>query len=445
MSRVQPTWPGLPLTPAPTTRRVLAGVFDGVAVVLLSFLFFLVPMGLRGVVLPMWGVLAAVVGYQVVPLAFLKQTLGLRLFGLELVRKDGHHVDLANLLFRELIGRGFFPAAYLFTLLVGAVASALGVAGTTTPVLLGSLMALASMAALAMALIGHVIALGRPDGRTLADLFASSYVAVGPTRAPPADEDERAEWLASRRAVKRNIAVFEVLLVASVVALPWVLTSRGGETARERGARLTREALEKKFAADPGNEALAVELQRAFWQAGRDDDAKKVEAAHLAALKKQQGDREARLRERFAAAPTRDTAAELVELLERQSRLDEAKVVYRRYVDADGRPGTRAGFGHWLASVGFTGDAVTELEAAVAADPLVPFGHTLLGVSLVRAGRLEEGREHLLLAVADDPDDDDAKGALVDLEASLGPVTKQQQARAAATVRAWKQDAGAGE
>lgn len=445
MTRVQPSWPGLRLAPAPLSRRVLAGVFDGVAIVLLSLACFLVPMVLRGVVLPMWGVLAALIGYQVVPLAFLKQTLGMRLSGLELVRKDGHHVDLANLLFRELIGRGFFPAAYLFTLLVGAVGAALGVAGTATPMLLGSIMAIACMAALAMAIIGHVIALGRPDGRTLADLFASSYVAVGPTRAPPTDEDERADWLATRRAVRRNIVVFEVFLFASVVAIPWFLTSRGGETARERGARLTREALEKKFAADPGNETLAAELERAWWQAGRADEMKKVEAAHLAALKKKQGEREALLRERFATAPTRDTASELVELLERQSRLDEAKVVYRRYVDADGQPSTRAGFGHWLASVGFTDDAVTELEAAVAADPLVPFGHTLLGVSLVRAGRLEEGREHLLLALADDPDDDDAKGALVDLEASLGPVTKQAQARAAATVRAWKRDAGVDE
>lgn len=442
MAHVEPSWPGLALKPAPLQRRVLAGLFDAAAVILLSLACFLVPMVLRGVGLPMWGVLAAVVGYQVVPLAFLKQTPGMRLFGLELVRKDGHHVDLANLLFRELIGRGFFPAAYLFTLLVGAIGSALGVAGTTTPLLLGSVMALASMAALTMAIIGHVIALGRPDGRTLADLFASSYVAVGPTRAPPTDADERAEWLASRRAVKRNIVVFELLLFSSVLALPWLLTSRGGETPRERGARLTREALEKKFALDPGNETLALELQRAWWQAGRDDEARRVEAAYLAALKKKQGDRETLLRERFAASPRRETASELVELLERQSRLDEAKVVYRRYVDADGRPSTRAGFGHWLASVGFTEDAVRELGVAVTADPLVPFGHTLLGVSLVRAGRLEEGREHLLLALADDPDDDDARSALADLEERLGPVPKQQQARAEATVRAWKQDAG---
>jgi len=441
---MQPQWPGLALTPAPLERRLLAGLFDAAAVTALSLVCFLVPMVLRGVVLPMWGVLAAVVGYQVVPLAFLKQTVGLRLFGLELVRKDGHHVDLANLLFRELIGRGFFPAAYLLTLLAGVVAASLGVAGTTTPVLLGGLMALASMGALAMAIVGHLIALGRPDGRTLADLFASSYVAVGPTRAPPEDEDEdeREAWLAHRARVKRNIIVFEVVLFASVLAIPWALSSRGGETARERGARIAREALEKKFAADPGNEAVALELERAWWQAGRDDEARKVEARFFEARKKREGEREASLRERFAKTPDRATATALVELLEDQARLDEAAVVYRRYVDADGRPATRAGFGHWLASVGRPDDAVNELEVAVRADPLVPFGHTLLGVSLIRAGRAEEGRQQLLLALADDPDDDDAKSALVDVEAMLGPSTDEMKKKAAAAVRAWKADAG---
>jgi hypothetical protein len=65
----------------------------------------------------------------------------------------------------------------------------------------------------------------------------------------------------------------------------------------------------------------------------------------------------------------------------------------------------------------------------------------VFGVALVRAGRLAEGREEFLLAVAADPDDD----AKSDLEASLGPATKQQRAWAAATVRAWRQDAGVAE
>lgn len=441
---MEPSWPGLTLTPAPLGRRVLAGVFDACAVAFLSIVCFAVPMVLRGFVLPMWGVLAALVGYQVVPLAFLKQTPGMRLFGLELVRKDGHHVDLANLLFRELIGRGYFPAAYLFTLTAGAVASALGLTGTATPVLLGGLMALACMGALAMAIVGHVIALGRPDGRTLADLFASSYVAVGPTRAPPEDEEERAEHDAHRARVKRNIVVFEVLLVASVVAIPWALSSRGGETAKERGARIAREALEKKFALDPGNEALARELSRAWWQAGRDDEMRKVEQAHLAALRKKEGEREASLRERFAATKDRANASALVELLENQGRVDDALVVYRQYVEADGQPGTRAGFGHWLASVGRPADAVVELERAVKEEPLVPFGHTLLGVSLVRAGRAEEGRAQLLLALADDPLDEDAKDALADLEETIGATPEKLKKQAEATVRGWRADAGMG-
>jgi acetate kinase len=78
-----------------------------------------------------------------------------------------------------------------------------------------------------------------------------------------------------------------------------------------------------------------------------------------------------------------------------------------------------------------------QVEAAITGGPR----NLVFGDALVRAGRLAEGREEFLLAVAADPDDD----AKSDLKASLGPATKQPRAWAAATVRAWRQDAGVAE
>lgn len=433
----------LPLkTGAPLQSRVIAGAIDTVILVLLSCTYFVVPMWLRGVVLPMWGVLAAMVGYAVVPLAFLKQTFGMRLFGLELVTRDGHPVDFANLLFRELVGRGFFPAAYLFTLVASFIAALLRVAASSTPPLLGGLMTLACGAAVVVAVAGHLMALGRPDGRTLADLLARSFVVIGPARPLPQEDEERREYFANRRRVVRNIAIFEVVLMLSVVALPTLLTMPGGESPQARIARLKREGLEKKFHADPGNEALAAELQQEYWRAGRDDDAKQVAARHFEARRKRDASREVELRRVFAEKKDRANASALVELLEDQDRIDDAAVVYREYVAASPEPSTRAGFGHWLASVGRTEAAIVELERAVREDPLVAFGHTMLGVCYQRAGRLDDARRELVMALEDDPEDEDAVEALTEVERAIGPIADPEKRKLTAMVKAWKRDAG---
>lgn len=44
--------------PAPLQKRVIAGFIDAVFIVVLSGISFAVPLLTRGIVLPMWGVLA---------------------------------------------------------------------------------------------------------------------------------------------------------------------------------------------------------------------------------------------------------------------------------------------------------------------------------------------------------------------------------------------------
>lgn len=431
-----------PLRTAPLATRVVAGAFDAAAIALLCGVTFVGPLYLRGVVLPMWGVLAVMVGYAVLPLAFFGRTLGLRLFGLELCRLDGHRVDLANVLFRELLGRGFFPAAFLLTLFGGLVARWLGVGASVAPPVLTGVMTLASMGALAVAVVGHLLALGRDDGRTLADLLAGSRVVLAPARPLPTDADELAELRAQRGRVARNVALAEVVLAASVFGLPYVVTARGGETTTQRIARHKLEALEAKFQASPGSVSLFQELEREYWRLGRKDDVERVGRQHRAALVALQGQREAELRATLQRTGDRETAGALLELLDRQGRLDDAEAVYRQWLGEAPRPSARAGFGNWLATNGRTAAAVVELERALAEDPLVPYGHTMLGISLERLERLPEAREHLELALLDDPEDEDAQEALTRVEATVGRLPGAEKLALQRRLDGWRRDAG---
>jgi uncharacterized RDD family membrane protein YckC len=428
--------------PAPLSRRVAAGAIDTALIGLLCALSFAVPMVLRGVVLPMWGVLAVLVGYAVVPLAFLKRTVGMHLLDLELVSRQGHAVDLANLLFRELLGRGLFPAAWLLTVLGGLIAAYAGVGGTAAPPGLAGVMTLACMAALAAAAGGHLVALGRPDQRTLADLIAGSYVVAGPALPEPTDDDELAEARAQRHGVLVRIAVFEILLVGSVLALPWLLTARGGETPDQKISRLKRETLRQKFEQSPGSEALAADLQREYLRAGLEEEAKAVVDRHRAAASLREADRELRLRAQFEAQRDRPNAEALILLLDEQGRVDEAVAVYREWLGPAPEPSALAGFGNYLATNQRTAEAITVLQQAVSRDPLVAYGHTLLGVCLQREGRLAEAREHLHLALLDDPKDEDARDALAAVEAQGGALPPQERLALRRRLDGWRRDAG---
>lgn len=428
--------------PAPLPRRVVAGLLDAAFIVVLSGIAFTVPLVTRGVVLPMWGVLAVMVGYAVVPLAFLKRTLGLHIMGLELVGQTGHPVDLANVLFRELLGRGFFPAAWLFTIITSLIASHFRLGGSTTPPLLAGVMTLACAGAFSIAAIGHVVALGRPDQRTLADLIAKSYVVEGPALPPPADLEEFDEWKAHRTRIIARIAVFEVVLMSSVLVLPWLLSSSSGESPQMKVARLKRESLQAKFDANPGSDSLAGELQREYLQAGKREEAQQVFEKHRQALSLKEAAREQSLREQLAQRHDRDTAQALIQLLEEQDRVADAEAVYREWLGPSPKASELAGFGNWLATNTLTEQAVVELERATTMDPLVPYGHTLLGVCLQRLGRLEEAREHLELALLDDAEDQDADDALREVEGKVGQLPPKEKAQLQRRFAAWRKDAG---
>ncbi|MFZ5441149.1 MAG: RDD family protein [Myxococcota bacterium] len=428
--------------PAPLSRRIVAGLIDGACIVVLSGISFVVPLVAWRLVLPMWGVLAVMIGYAVVPVAYFHRTLGLHVMGLNVVRKDGHALDLANALFRELIGRGWFPAAYLLTMLGSVVAARLQVGSTATPPVIAGVMTFLSAGALAVAVIGHFVALGQPDQRTLADLISGSWVVSTPARFSPTDLEEYEDWKAHRRRVIRNVVLFEGLLVLGIFGLPALLSASTGETPTQRAQRLKLESLQAKFERDPASESLAADLQLELQRAGREAELGAVVGRHRQALSLKEADHEARLRAQFAQTRERGVAKALIELLEKQDRLDEARDVYAAWLGEHPEPAALAGFGNWLATNGRTEEAIDALTRATEADPLVPYGHTLLGVSLQRAGRLTLAREHLELALMDEPTDEDAADALRELEEKLGPLPDDGRKALRARFERWKRDAG---
>ena len=240
----------------------------------------------------------------------------------------------------------------------------------------------------------------------------------------------------------RNVIVFEVVCALSVVGLPYLLASRGSETYLERGQRIKIDALRVKFDANPLSDSLTTELQSELLRAGREADAQDVGRRHREALSLKEARREEDLRAQLAENHSRDTAQALITLLEEQDRVDEAREVYLEWLGPSPKPSELAGFGHWLATNGKTDEAVTVLTQALELDPLVPYGHTLLGVSLQRLGRLPRAREELELALLDDPDDEDAADALRVVNAELGELTANDRKQLERRFQAWARDAG---
>ncbi|MFO0595615.1 MAG: RDD family protein [Myxococcaceae bacterium] len=433
-----------PVAPA---RRALAGGIDAACLVVLSGIAFFMPLSLRGFALPMWGVLVVLLGYSVLPIAFLRRTFGLSVAGLEVVSvKTGHPLDLGNAMFRELIGRGFFPAAYLLTMVMGVIAMKFELGSTRTPTLVAGVMSFASGGVLTVAVVGHFIALSRPDGRSLADLMSGSVVVEAPALPMPTDLEEFDEEKARRAGVLRNVIIAEVVLALSVLGVPFVLTSKGSESPEEKIARMRLEGLQAKFDKYPDSEQLTDDLRAELEAQGRKAESDAVAQKHREVLSLKMASREQELRMKLELpgdrVEKREVAQQLISLLDAQERIEEARQAYVDWLGPTPTPAELAGFGHWLATNGKTEEAVTVLQQAIARDPLVAYGHTLLGVSLQRLGRKALAREELHLALLDDPKDEDAADALSAVEAEAGVLPPADLKLLEARVAAWKRDAG---
>ncbi|MBL8951841.1 MAG: RDD family protein [Myxococcaceae bacterium] len=412
------------LSPAQLDRRVMAGALDGVVLVALCAAYFLLPVLTLGVVLPMWGVLAAIIGYSVVPLAVFKKTIGMKMFGIELVSKSGHAVDLGNLLFRELLGRGWFPAAFLFNLVFAYVAMLMGAARFAMPAGMQALFTLASALALFVAVLGHFLVLGMKDRRSIADMMSGSWVVPQQPAPLPDDADELAERKAARARGVRNVVIAEVLILRLGLGAPWVLT-RKTESTDQRAARLLRQKLEREFKDRPDSESLAGQLIASYRIAGDLEAAQRVSDEHSAARQKANEQRlEGQLRALDQNPGDEATLIAVLGELEDRDRLPEAKERYGKFLSVHPEPEYRAGFAEWLVQNGLVDEGIAEFRALVKAEPGFEGGHKFLARALVRGGQLEEAQLEYHRELVLDPSDDDAREALEELDEELGPVPK---------------------
>lgn len=412
------------LSPPPLERRVMAGLFDGVVLLAVCAAYFLIPVLTLGVTLPMWGVLAAIIGYSVVPLAVFKQTPGMKLFDLELVAKDGHPVNIGDLLFRELLGRGWFPAAFLFNLVFAYVAMLMGYARVAMPVGLQFVFTLASVMAVFVAVLGHLLALGMADRRTIADMMSKSWVVPKQPRPLPDDKEELEDLRAAKRRSVRNVVIAELLILGIGLGAPWVLT-RKTESTEQRAARLLKQKLEAQWKANPESDALTNELQRALWALGENDEAARIRAVHADKVNAAREKRLAELLRQLDARPGDEQLfIDALNDLQDRNRLDEAKPRYLKFLAEHPEPEYRAGYASWLGQVGFADEGVEEYRKLVKEAPEFEGINKFFARALVRADRLEEAQVEYQKEVLLDPDDDDAREALEELNQQLGALPK---------------------
>jgi uncharacterized RDD family membrane protein YckC/thioredoxin-like negative regulator of GroEL len=419
--------PGSVQPTAALNRRFIAGAIDALILGLLCLVLFLFPLVTRGLVLPMWGVLAAVVGYAVVPLSAFRATLGMKLLGLELVTKDGHGVSPGDVLFRELIGRGYFPLAYILTLMLAGVATLLHLMNFVAPTGMTFFFAVVCMFALIGSGLGTLLAANRADRRSLADLIARSYVRPAQARPPGEDEDERQLQRRESSARIRNVVIAELVLFGGALALPWVLTQRT-ESREQYANRLKRDHFEAQLKANPDDEGVVTELLRLNREAGEVERTKELSDRLDALQVKKAKEREESLKRRIEQDPSdQEAMGTLLDLLDESGRAEEAVHVYSDFVDRNDDAELRAGYTRWLMNHGFNQGAMTELERAAKQDPKMEGVHALRGELFHRAGELEKAQEELYLAVLEDPDDDDAQHWLEVLDVpALTPAKKKQ-------------------
>jgi uncharacterized RDD family membrane protein YckC len=420
------------VTPAPLSRRFVAGVVDALVVTVLAALSFFGPMMANGFVFPMWGVLLVLLGYSVVPLALFQQTLGLKLMGLAVCNSNGYAVDPANLAFRELLGRGFFPLAYLYNIGFGVLASVLGLMQVAMPSGLGLVTSIACLVALVAALLGVAITAGRADGRLAADLMCGSFVVVAPARPAPDDPDEKADAGRLNRRRWVWLVALEVAFVAALVAVPAALTARSSSPRAVYAARMKRKSLEQRFAADPGNRQVAAELRRAWLDEGKPDEAQAVVDRHRQTLEAGLKAREEALRRTFVEKPDDEATFDALEtLLTDSDRLSEADALYADRAQRTGRATDRLEQAQWLLERGDETGAEAAVTLVLAKEPALARAYVVQGLLEEARERLPQAQEAFFLATLLDSEDEEASDGLERVGAPVPGVQKRLLARAA--------------
>ena len=403
--------------PADIGSRITAGVFDLFLLFILGTAVSLAPMLLGGLALPLVGAVAAIVAYTIAPCMLFKKTLGMKLFGLEIVSVNGRNADATELLFRELFGRGLFGAAYFSTVAFGIFGWLTGSMAFFQPTGAGLVLFFVAGVVSFIGVVGHFLILASKDRRGLADLMARTMViAAGSGRDDRAfeaemDEEEKAIARARRGKRVRNFVLFEAGLIGAALVVPYLL-SRPVTSHEEFAERMELKKQEREFKQEPTNSYRAYALIDSLRASGDIDRAEEVRTQHLAAIGEQKKRQEEALAKSLAERPSWDTLGDLLRLYEEQGRIAEARTAFAAYVAKDQDPDTRAAYGIWLYEHDLVGDAITELRAAIASEATGAAVHAYLGFALQDEDRKQEAIAAFEKALSLDPDLYEARAEL---------------------------------
>lgn len=395
--------------PAPLSRRLAAATLDAANVGSVTVAILVAHLYLVGALFPLWVVGAVIVAWTVLPLWAWGRTLGLRAFGLRMIRADGKPMDLLELSFRELIARGAVAVAVLLLAASVPMIEAQGARELPTPSGLWSAVLVVAISNVVLAVVGHGLAAFRSDRRTAQDLLAKVLVVdadaheratlrllgkePSPQRNEPAEQWRRRE---GRRVVTTLIGCELACLVfgAGVPLLARVEVSAFDveERFEERRAARRLESLRGAFDRDPSDRWLVEEYERSLLDRGRVVEAQWVRNRHEEALKLEEEREERALRKQLARAPSWAALDRLVGLLSRKGRVSEARDVYQAYVEVEIDPYGFQAFGIWLYRNRFDAQAVDLLERAIDAGADDAISHAYLGLSLERLGRSREAK-----------------------------------------------------
>jgi uncharacterized RDD family membrane protein YckC len=407
------------IAPAPLGPRIAAGAFDAVALGLLSAGLSLSPLFFGGFALPLLGSLTAILVYTILPCSLFKGTLGLRIFGLEMVGADGRAPEPGEVAFRELVTRGYFGIAYFSTAAIAVAGYLSGTISFFQPTGIGLVLFFLSGFLLLLSAIGHLMILIRPDRRGFPDLVAKTAILRrGAVLEPGGDEldaEERADFAKrkSQRAIK--FGIFAAGLLVATVFVPHLLT-RAGEGKEDLPERWRLDEAERKWKKDPANVYLASDVVDRLEARGDIERAEAVRSEHLLALGEQKKVQETALLASLDREPTDwDTVTTLLEIYSEQNNTAAGIRVWEKYLGAEKSPDMRASFGVWLYQNDENDRAVAELKAALAAGSNGPDVHAYLGMAYKELGKKEEARAELSRALELDPELDEVAGALDEL------------------------------
>ncbi|MEO1301859.1 MAG: RDD family protein [Myxococcota bacterium] len=369
--------------PAPLFRRWAAGLFDVGSIVAVSGAVLFAHFTLAGALFPLWVVAATVVAWLVLPQWLNGRTVGFALFGLRLIRADGQRTDLLELAFRDLLARGFVSWTIIAVAVARPVIESQGAQELPTPSGLWSAVLVIAAVNVTFGVFGQCLCLVRSDRRSVSDLLAKVIVVdarahrLGTFRVvghQPTTRTDAAElWReAGRRRERRAFWVLQASCLVLGAGVP--LLSRVPIKAFDVEERFARSQAELRLQSLREREP-AQRLRR-----------------------EEQG-----LREQLEVRPNWTALERLVDLLTRQSRIDEARSVYQAQVEI-----ARDGYGYqaygvWLYENHFDRASVRFLRRAIASGADEGLTHAYLGLALDRIGERRAAKASYRRAIVRDP------------------------------------------